>query len=121
MRMNKNINREIEPISMVARRGGGEEGGEDDIVCDIRDLADWNYWFSQEDEVNKTKGQKMKDQLDANLNAIFEDIDGNGDGKIYPEELKIYLGSLGKYGNISCSEGGISEDFCEEGTDTIEK
>jgi len=36
------------------------------------------------------------------LSCIFIEIDGNGDGKLYPEELKSYLDSLGKTGEIPC-------------------
>jgi len=44
------------------------------------------------------------------LSCIFIEIDGNGDGKLYPEELKSYLDSLGKTGEIPC----VDEYFCDE-------
>jgi len=39
-------------------------------------------------------------------------MDADGDGKLYPEELKTYLGSIGKYGTVEVECFGDSE--CDE-------
>ena len=36
------------------------------------------------------------------LDVLFNDVDSNGDSKIYKEELKNYLNQLGKNGPIEC-------------------
>ena len=40
------------------------------------------------------------------LKLLFEDIDENGDGYIYKEELRSYLEKLGKTGPIMCARDG---------------
>jgi len=62
--------------------------------------------FFDSDSIPNMTEEESKD----NLREIFGEIDKNGDGKLYPEELKAYIGANGKYGEVACDDD--TNDLC---------